>query len=207
VGINAQTNKARTGRKKFPWMIFCRPCRGLKLFGDQTHGFTVDYFLPRLRRWGRPVLNPTRTARKGSSRSAARWALTLTAISKSYMPHEYIGIYTQKAVRLIGRVVAIYDSEAGAGGQMQLTLVDGIERPDFRERIKGMATDSKQKLGWDLSSDMRFFCADRFLPTDFEKVSSGGIRGPLFWDISEQVEKAGADDSKLAELLRNQKWE
>ena len=64
--------KPRMGRKKFTLLIFCRPCRGLKFFGDQTHGFTVGCFLPRLRRWGRPVLNPTRMAGKSSSRSAAQ---------------------------------------------------------------------------------------------------------------------------------------
>ena len=32
-------------------MIFCRPCQGLDGFGNHTHGFTVGYYLSRLRRF------------------------------------------------------------------------------------------------------------------------------------------------------------
>ena len=75
VGINAQINKAPDGAKDISVGDFLPPHPGLEIFyGRQTHGFTVGYFLSRLRRWGRPVLKPTRTAGKGSSRSAARWA-------------------------------------------------------------------------------------------------------------------------------------
>ena len=41
--------------------------------GKPIHGFTAGYLLPRLRHCGRPVLQPTRTEGKCSSRSAARW--------------------------------------------------------------------------------------------------------------------------------------
>jgi hypothetical protein len=136
-----------------------------------------------------------------------QWHVYYQPTDRSYSDHEYIGIYNQKAVRLLGKVSAIYDNQAGTGGRMQLKLFKGEDRPEFRKRIEGMVVDSKKKVGWDVSSGYRFFCADQFLPTDFEKTSPGGIQGPRFWDISEQVEKTGSDDSKLAELLRNQKWE
>ena len=136
-----------------------------------------------------------------------QWHVYYQPTDRGYSAHDYIGIYNQKSVRLLGRVAAIYDTKIDAADQMQLTLVEGTERPEFRERIAGMVIDSKQKVGWDLTSDTRFFCADQFLPTEFEKTSWGGIQGPRFWDISEQVKKAGGNDSKLAELLRNEKWE
>lgn len=136
-----------------------------------------------------------------------QWHVYFQPTDRGYSDHDYIGIYNQKSVRLLGRVVAIYDTKVDAVGQMQMTLIDGTDRPEFHKRIEGMVTDSKQKVGWELRDDHRFFCADQFLPTEFEKTSWGGIQGPRFWDISEQVKKAGADDSKLADLLRNEKWE
>jgi hypothetical protein len=136
-----------------------------------------------------------------------KWNLYYQPTARSYSKHEFIGIYNQKSVRLIGRVAAIYDSKLDAAGKMQLKLSEGIDRPEFRKRIENMVADSKQELGWELDSDYRFFCADRFLPTNFEKTSWGGIQGARFQDISEQVEKADTDDLKLAELLCNQKWE
>ncbi len=135
-----------------------------------------------------------------------QWHLYYQPTDRGYSPHEYIGIYNQKAVRLLGRIAAIYDSELDADGQLQLFLVDGQDRPEFRERIGGMILDSKQKIGWDLTSETRFFCAEQFLPTDFKKTSWGGIQGARFWDISEQANIAGTDD-QLADLLRQQEWE
>jgi hypothetical protein len=135
-----------------------------------------------------------------------QWHVYYQPTDRGYSAHEYIGIYTQKAVRLLGRVAAIYDSKTDAGGQMQLTWFSGKESPEFRDRIKGMVADSKQKVGWDLGGDYRFFCAEQLLPTDFIKTSWGGIQGARFWDISEQVQQAGSD-AELAELLRHQTWE
>jgi hypothetical protein len=161
---------------------------------------TDEDLLPDRRKWLRIV--PCGTTFELNK----QWNAYYQPTDRGYSAHEYIGIYTQKAVRLLGRVAAIYDRKAGAGGQIELTLVHGDERPEFRERIKGMVVDSKQKVGWDLSNDLRFFCVDQFLPTDFVKTSWGGIQGARFWDISEQVEKAGSD-AELADLLRHQKWE
>jgi len=39
VGINAKQAKPRTGRKKFPLVVFCRPCQGLKCFGPADPRF------------------------------------------------------------------------------------------------------------------------------------------------------------------------
>ncbi len=41
------------GRQKTTGGKFLRPLRGWIGYGVATHGFTMGYFLPRLRRWGR----------------------------------------------------------------------------------------------------------------------------------------------------------
>ena len=40
------------GRKRFAPVGFLPPLPGLWSLDDQTHGFTVGYYLPRLRHWG-----------------------------------------------------------------------------------------------------------------------------------------------------------
>lgn len=134
------------------------------------------------------------------------WNLYYQPTDRSYSDHEYIGIYNQKAVRLLGKILAIYDNQTDSAGKMQLKLIKGEERPEFRERINGMVLDSKEKVGWEISNGFRFFCTNQFLPTEFEKTSFGGIMGPRFWDISDYVKKARSD-SELAEILRQHKWE
>ena len=63
------------GRKKFALVVFCRPCRGLDGFDDHTHGFTVGYYLSRLRRWGNhfPMLVRKSFSRRAKARSKAAW--------------------------------------------------------------------------------------------------------------------------------------
>jgi hypothetical protein len=204
--------KAKEIGASFQNVTFEKLCDSLKTLAEEweTHLMRVikDYaaycsemdLLPDRRKWLRIV--PCGDTFELNE----KWHVYYQPTSRGYSAHEYIGIYNLKAVRLLGRVAAIYDSKADAGGQMQLTLFSGKESPEFRERIKGMVVDSKQKVGWDLSGDYRFFCAEQLLPTDFIKTSSGGLRGTQFLDISEQVKKAGSD-AELADLLRHQKWE
>jgi len=81
VGWSFKKFKPRMRRQKFTGGNFFRPGlprrsetktgRGLIGLGVDAHGFTVSCFLPRRRRWGRPVLQPTRTAGKGPRRPAA----------------------------------------------------------------------------------------------------------------------------------------
>lgn len=135
-----------------------------------------------------------------------QWHVYYQPTERSYSAHDYIGIYNEKAVRLVGHVAAVYDNKTDEHGNMQLMLVCGTDRPNFRDRVQGMITDSHNKIGWDLRSDHRFFCVEEFMPTFFEKTSWGGIQGPRFWDISAQVAQA-KNDSELAVLLRDAKWE
>ncbi len=136
-----------------------------------------------------------------------QWHVYYQPTERSYSNHDFIGIYTNKAVRLVGHVAAIYDNKTDENGVMQLTLFSGADRPEFRQRIIGIIADSLTEIGWDLKSDNRFFCAEAFIPTFFAKTSSGGIQGPRFWDVSAQVEKADNNDIELAGLLRNVTWE
>jgi hypothetical protein len=54
-GLNAQNESSPGwGERDLRWSVFFRPCRGLDGFDDDTHGFTVGYYLSRLRRFHFP---------------------------------------------------------------------------------------------------------------------------------------------------------
>jgi hypothetical protein len=82
VGERTKTNQAPDGAKEdFRRLDFCRPCRGLDGLDDQTHGFTVGCYLPRLRRWGnhfprlvRKSFSSRLVAPKRSEGGAKAWA-------------------------------------------------------------------------------------------------------------------------------------
>jgi len=51
VGNEVKQIQPRMGRKKLSTGNFLSPHLGLGWLDDQTHGFTVGYYLSRLRRW------------------------------------------------------------------------------------------------------------------------------------------------------------
>jgi hypothetical protein len=50
--VDEHIKSSPDGAKEIGVGFFCRPCRDLDGCDDQTHGFTVGYYLTRLRRWG-----------------------------------------------------------------------------------------------------------------------------------------------------------
>ena len=136
----------------------------------------------------------------------AKWNMYYQPTDRGYSPFHYLGIYTGKAVRLAGTVAAVYDSEEDVDGAMALKFVEGADRPEYRERIRGMVLDTKASVGWDLTSGMRFFCADPFALTEYQKKSPGGIQGARYLDVSEPAQLS-ATDGELAERLRMLSWE
>ncbi|HEY3760993.1 MAG TPA: PD-(D/E)XK nuclease family protein [Verrucomicrobiae bacterium] len=136
-----------------------------------------------------------------------KWNLYYQPTERGYSAHEYLGIYHGKAVRLIGKIAAIYDNKTDSKGKMQLQLVSdsGRDRHEFQERIKGMVEDSLKHIGWEVKTDYRFFCVEQFQPTEFQKSTPGGIQGPRFWDISEYLVN-NQSDADLAKLLNSKVW-
>jgi hypothetical protein len=195
----------------FKHVTFERLCEQLEDFAQshETHLWRVveDFraycsemnLLPDRRKWLRIV--PCGT----TFNLNVKWDVYYQPTERSYSPHEYLGIYNQKAVQYVGRVAAIYDNDQ-VGGAMVLKLVDGTGTPEFEQRIASMVLDTKAQVGWDVSSDTRFFCVEKFASTRFVKTSSGGIMGPRFWDITKHT-KPGATDAEVADALRQETWD
>ena len=53
---NKNESSPGRGERELRGLVFCRPWRGLDDFDDHTHGFTVGYYLSRLRCFHLPML-------------------------------------------------------------------------------------------------------------------------------------------------------
>jgi hypothetical protein len=117
----------------------------------------------------------------------------------------YIGIYAWKSVRLIGKVTKTVladvkkESFLVAGSNLK---VSDKEKARIRE-----ATECAIAYGWP-SEERKFRLVDKFFETNFEKISSGGIRKNRNFNLKEIL---GADFSEdpaiIAEKLKTKKWE
>lgn len=135
----------------------------------------------------------------------ARWGMYYKPASRGYEPTNFLGIYNQKAVRFIGRIVSVYDYLVAKDGAEEFRWVRGDQRGDFIPQIQGMIRETEQIVGWRIGDGMRFFCSERLLPTEFRKTSPGGIQGGRYWDISPYIH-SGQSDAELAETLRSVTW-
>ncbi len=115
---------------------------------------------------------------------------------------KYLGIYTNKAVRHIGRireVVSCYLNEDGT-----LNVIEGEPNSDEQERIK-MAM---QEGG--VSQGHKFFLCSEMEETSFKKQTKGGMQRHRYFDLGAEVlegdENVPNNLAELAEELRKIPW-
>lgn len=134
----------------------------------------------------------------------AKWGVYFQPTDRGYSDHEFIGVYQNKAVRYVGKVLCVFDY-ISTDPEPNGLVVTGECDSGCRRRIEGMVRDAKANPGWDISSGYRFFCVEKFWPTDFRKVSSGGIQGARFYNVSPFVVETTSAEV-LANTLRQQTW-
>lgn len=128
--------------------------------------------------------------------------------SKGFSGHEYLGLYKDKAVRLIGKIQAVVDAEVIDGNEIEYSVRRGKLTDDIKNRIKEAIEDSKQ-YGYDLDNVQHcFFVVEKFYDTFFEKTSAGALMGIKFFNLSDVLNKKVLPNnvSRIAEELRTKTW-
>lgn len=126
-----------------------------------------------------------------------------------YQPHSYIGLYKDKAVRGIGKITCIADIDYNrvTYSLIKASILEGTLSQQMEFLLMKVIKDAKQKYGFDLTTDYRFFFVDGFYPTYFRKDSPYGIMGKRYIDL----ESIGGyhknfDTSEIAEVLTGKGW-
>jgi hypothetical protein len=135
-----------------------------------------------------------------------RWGIYYQPTDRGYLPQDYIGIYNQKAVRLLGKISAVYDCYQDENNDLAFNLVAGDDQNHFRSNIKGIIVDSSESLGWKIGPGYRFFCVENFIETKFKKTSPNGIMGGRYWNITD-YEPTSKSLEELASILNENTWE
>lgn len=126
---------------------------------------------------------------------------------RGFRPHDYLGLYKEKSLRLIGKVCAIIAAVEKEGRiEYDVDLGDLTEE---RKEMIGKAMDDGFSYGYDLKSiKHRYFFVDKFYETDFRKTSKGGSMGTRIFDLTEVL---GTEDlpgvDEIAKELRSKTWE
>lgn len=122
---------------------------------------------------------------------------------------KYLGIYKEKRVRTIGRIVKVVACNVNLDANTVTVLPDGAETLTTEEEQRVLGASRKaQKRSWDLSVGHKFYLCDPLEEMDFRKTSSGGIMGHRYFDLGEVLQgKIPSSVGELAERLRQHTWE
>jgi hypothetical protein len=100
-----------------------------------------------------------------------------------YTPHQYIGLYTRKAVRAIGKINCVVDVEYDAQtGNLKTTHVEFSQITDSQLKTLEEAIIAARKYNYGLEKGHRFFFVDEFIDANYVKKSYGGMVGKQFFD-------------------------
>lgn len=132
----------------------------------------------------------------------ARLKLYYCSRHRNIRKSKYLGIYTNKAVRHIGRireVVSCYLNEDGT-----LNVTEGKPNSDEQERIKTAMHEGGPRR------DHKFFLCSEMEETFFEKRTKGGMQRHRYFDLGAEVlggdENVPSSLAELAEELRKIPW-
>ncbi|MBO9597188.1 MAG: hypothetical protein J7559_05095, partial [Cohnella sp.] len=121
--------------------------------------------------------------------------------------HRFLGLYKQKAVRAIGKIIAIA-SAIPVGGTLEVNVEQGELTEEMQERIRTAIDDSKN-YGYNLVSiKHRYFFVEQFYETFFEKTTLYAPRGSRMFDLCDVLGVAELPQTdKLAEMLKLKTWQ
>lgn len=127
---------------------------------------------------------------------------------KGYQNHHYIGLYNDKTIKGVGKIVCIVDANyTKASDKMTTTSHLGTLTDSQTKMIKEVMNDAYNNYGYKIFKDHRFFIVDKFYETEFTKESKGGMVGKRYFDLSTLKDyKKKMSTQEIAELLSGKEW-
>ena len=123
--------------------------------------------------------------------------------------YRYIGVYNKKTVAYVGVVQAIAVAAFAENGTVSFTEEMGRLTDEQKERVKATVTATPY---YELAANPhRYYLVDEFAPTSARKVSSGGIMGHRYLELSKLAgsynPKQDYTSAELAAILALAIWE
>lgn len=125
---------------------------------------------------------------------------------RGFRAHDTLGLYKNKSVRAIGRIIARITAVQTANG-MKYNAEYGEMTEERKAIIKNAMVDADSH-GYDIRTiEHRYFFVEKFYETDFKKITPRAPMGTRIFDLTQIL---GSDNipstERLAEVLRNETW-
>lgn len=133
-------------------------------------------------------------------------------VEHGYSAHDYLGLYTGKSVRAVGKIaniltVDIIEGKAVVKSRDFKNKVATAEQLAAIEDVVGIAASGP---GYDIRRGHRFFFVEEFVETDFKKETPNAPMGKRFFDLTKYVDSAKPGSlptiRSIASDLRRHAW-
>lgn len=128
---------------------------------------------------------------------------------RGFQKHRYVGLYSNKAIRAIGKLENVVCADL-VGGKLSVKRSTSAVTPEQEARIM-KAIELAPGHGYDIRADHRFFLVEQFVRTDFRKTSSGGLLAKRYFSLRDELDLAADAElpgmDEIAKALQNCTWE
>jgi hypothetical protein len=140
-----------------------------------------------------------------------RFGVYYNEVGRNYADHSYLGLYDNKAVRALGKVVKVFSADIGQKDTMELvdTLKGAPPTQKELDLITEVMNDAVDNPGYDIRVGHRFYLVDGFYPTEFTKDTKYALMHTQYFDLREFLTVPGGvlpGTEDIANQLRGKKW-
>jgi len=125
-------------------------------------------------------------------------------IDRGFSAHDYLGLYKEKSVRAIGKIIAIITAVTTEIG-LEYKVESG-ELTDERKQQINRAIEDGKKYGYELDAT-RYFFVEKFYETDFKKITPRAPMGSRVFDLTQILKTEKLPGTlEISEQLISKTW-
>lgn len=129
---------------------------------------------------------------------------------RNYSYCSHLGLYHNKVVRGIGKIENIIEANLRTDNN-ELEIIkttNDVITDKQKVDIKNIINDAKENVGWDIAQNHQFFCVNKFAPTQFRKITKGGLYGRKYFNLNKILNKNEFENiEEIANMLNEKKWQ
>ena len=164
-----------------------------------------ENLIPERHKWMRAIVTGTTLT------DNIKYSLYYDDATRGYSDHGYIGLYSNKSIRAIGKLIKICEvsSKSGSVDDLCFDIKKGEKLTNEEtENIKAAIIHAKE-FDYDLPQvPHNFFIVDKFYPVDFYKKSKYPIQKSKYFNLAQmlKVKELGPTETIVKEL-NGKAWE
>lgn len=126
---------------------------------------------------------------------------------RGYSDHNFLGIYSDKAVRGIGRIENIITANLLITGQLQIIDSIATVTPQQEQNIIGVISAAQTNNNWNIATGHKFFCVEQFYQTNYRKTTKYPLQGSKFFNLKDRLQVTILPSTQeIAQRLNQIEW-